>query len=136
MAAYFIIDPIKAETYEKSELDKKKLELKIELVSEFLSKSYKYTAVAYDALLRDSSAIILYENDVNDDFNEVQNRVEVFFGDRRVTQMMVQIDTLQMQLHEAYQRNASKNDWEDIRNKLKQRNNEVAAEILKRLKFL
>lgn len=131
--AYLILDPIKAKTAYQAEIDKEKLLVKTRLVNDFLNRSYMYTSVAADAYNGKEPQKTLYNGDIYDQYRDQRNRMEIYFkGD--IHAKLVTTDLL----NDSLRNNMGKlayDEWELIRKRFKEQNNDIAREALKQLEM-
>src|SRR5437868_7815103 len=116
LGVYFIVDPLKNKTSYEAELGKERLLLKATIIDNFLSKSHKYTAIAFDACNGDTASIRLFQGDDGDNYDDLLNRMSVYF--RSNTELQTEIKNIMQvksSLYGCFKRHANKDEWEPIR---------------------
>jgi len=136
LCVYFIVDPLKNETLYEAELNKERIALKSALIDNFLSKGHQYAAIAFDALNGDPSSITLYQNEAGDNYNDLVNRMSLYFSENHQIQMeLLEMRSTDSLLYQCFKNKMQKNEWDPIRKKLKQQQISIAKKALSAIGF-
>ena len=132
IAAILILKPAEKSVEYAAELDRTKLSIKAKVVDEFLTASYKYTAVAYDACKGDRGALKIFQNEAVDAFRGARNRLVVYFdGGGALARQLEAVDEKTNELGKVCDGTSPKEEWEPVRRSLKALNNDLAVAALK-----
>lgn len=145
LLAFIILKPFENKTAYEGEINKKKLELKNEVIHDFLGVSYAYTSEVYDVLKCDSvkekARCENLKKEINkkyDIYRKEQNRMRVYFEE--VEEIGKLIDSQEIILDELKNCFSSPNDMfysdRDYRKSLKKLNNSTAKCALRSLKMI
>jgi hypothetical protein len=137
IAAVIVLKPAENSVDYAAELDKTKLSIRSRVVDEFLTASYQYTAVAYDACGGDPEAMKKFRGGSVDAFRTARNRLVVYFdGGETFGSQLAAVDEATAALKELCISNVTptaKDQWEVVRQRLRGADNDLAIAALKSL---
>jgi hypothetical protein len=150
--ALYIVKPWEKSLDYRATLDTMKLEAKTKAVDTYLVASYYYAAQGYDVCLGPRSnsqndqkkwqdALSTFESKSVDDLRSARDRLDVYFRDANNPDIEVfsaEIKDIKIKedgLHNLCRSGHPNKDWKPSWNELKQANQHLAVEALRRVKF-
>lgn len=132
LLALWIVRPWENILSQQAEVEKARLSTRAKIVDEFLTASYGYTSIAFDALNGDGDAVRDYQGKAYDSYRAALNSMTVYFP-ARLDEQLKRVDELNAKLRQLFKEKAAKDLWEPVRVDLKSANNALASAALRQL---